>query len=109
MGRNRVAIPPREFELLALFLGHPGALLSRDEILDGVWGPRLDVSANVVDVYVCYLRRRLGAWRVPFQIATVRGVGYRFEPLKDDRSLNVEERAPGVSAITEGTALNRAA
>ena len=69
-----IELSAREFELLRTFLQHPDQVLSREQLLDRVWGYDYDPGSNVVDVYVGYLRRKLGAHR--FQ--TVRGVGYRF-------------------------------
>jgi DNA-binding response OmpR family regulator len=55
---------------------HPGQVLSRQQILDGVWGYTFDPRSNLVDVYIGYLRRKLDAnGRSP--IETVRGMGYR--------------------------------
>lgn len=66
----------REFAMLEMFLSHPGQVLSREQLLSGVWGYDFDPGSNVVDVYVRYLRRKVGAER----IVTVRGMGYRFQP-----------------------------
>jgi two-component system OmpR family response regulator len=68
-----VVLSPKEFALLALFMRHPGDVMSRTRILDHVWDFAYDGGSNVVDVYVGYLRRKLGGDR----IETVRGVGYR--------------------------------
>lgn len=65
----------REFTLAEMFLRNPGQVLSREQLLDKVWGLDFDPSSNVVDVYVGYLRRKFGA----ATIGTVRGMGYRFE------------------------------
>lgn len=74
-----VELSAREFALAETFLRHPGQVLSRDQLLRLVWGSAeaaSGASSNVVDVYVRYLRRKLG----PEWIATVRGAGYRLEP-----------------------------
>jgi DNA-binding response OmpR family regulator len=63
----------KEFSLLETFLRHPGQVLSREQLLSHVWGYDFDPGSNVVDVYVGYLRRKLGAER----FETVRGMGYR--------------------------------
>ena len=63
----------REFTLLEVFMRHPGQVLSREQLLSHVWGYDYDPGSNVVDVYVRYLRKKLGAAR----IVTVRGMGYR--------------------------------
>jgi DNA-binding response OmpR family regulator len=72
-----VSLSTREFALLGYLLRHPGQVLSRQQILDAVWGFAHDPRSNVVDVYVGYLRAKLdGAG--PSVIDTVRGMGYRF-------------------------------
>ena len=68
-----VDLSTREFTLLEVFLRHPGQVLSREQLLSRVWGYDFDPGSNVVDVYVRYLRRKLGHER----IETVRGAGYR--------------------------------
>jgi two-component system OmpR family response regulator len=72
-----VALSPREFALLDFFMRRPGDALSRSEILDHVWEYAYDGTSNVVDVYVGYLRQRLGAAGAVDVLRTVRGVGYR--------------------------------
>jgi DNA-binding response OmpR family regulator len=67
-----VELSAREFTMLEVFLRHPGQVLSREQLLSHVWGYDHDPGSNVVDVYVGYLRRKLGRDR----IATVRGMGY---------------------------------
>ncbi len=64
----------REFMLAEIFMLNPGQVLSREQLLDHVWGFDFDPGSNVVDVYVGYLRRKFGAEA----ISTVRGMGYRF-------------------------------
>jgi DNA-binding response OmpR family regulator len=70
---REVELSAREFAMAREFLEHPGQVLSREQLLSRVWGYDFDVSSNVVDVYVRYLRSKLGAER----LATIRGVGYR--------------------------------
>ncbi len=65
----------REFALAVVFFRHPGQVLSREQLLSQVWGYDFDPGSNVVDVYVGYLRRKLGKDRV----VSVRGMGYRLE------------------------------
>ncbi|MEP6759857.1 MAG: response regulator transcription factor [Sporichthyaceae bacterium] len=76
-----VALSPREFALLDYFMRRPGDVLRRSEILDHVWDYAYDGTSNVVDVYVRYLRTRLGAAGAPELLETVRGVGYRLAAL----------------------------
>jgi DNA-binding response OmpR family regulator len=71
---EKVELSAREFELLRTFLEHPNQVLSREQLLAHVWGYDYDPGSNVVDVYVGYLRRKLGSDR----FETVRGVGYRY-------------------------------
>ena len=68
-----VELSAREFALLETFLTHPGQVLSREQLLSRVWGYDFDPGSNVVDVYVRYLRKKLGAEH----FVTVRGMGYR--------------------------------
>jgi two-component system copper resistance phosphate regulon response regulator CusR len=75
VGEESVELSAREFALAELFLRHPGQVLSREQILSNVWGYDFDPSSNVVDVYVGYLRKKLG----PELITSVRRMGYRLE------------------------------
>ena len=70
---REVELSARQFALTELLLRHPGEVLSREEILSHVWGIDHDPGSNVVDVYIRYLRQKLGAEL----IETVRGMGYR--------------------------------
>ena len=71
-GRS-VELTAREFTLTETFMRHPGQVLSREQLLSHVWGYDFDPGSNVVDVYVRYLRKKLGDTTVE----TVRGMGYR--------------------------------
>jgi DNA-binding response OmpR family regulator len=68
-----VELTAREFTMLEVLMRHPGQVLSREQLLSHVWGYDYDPGSNVVDVYVGYLRKKLG----PNAIETVRGMGYR--------------------------------
>lgn len=68
-----VELSAREFALAEVLLDHPRQVLSREQLLDMVWDSAADTSSNVVDVYIRYLRNKLGSQR----IVTVRGAGYR--------------------------------
>ena len=72
-GKHEVDLSAREFALAEVFLRNPGQVLSREQLLSRVWGYDFDPGSNVVDVYVRYLRNKLGAER----FVTVRGMGYR--------------------------------
>jgi DNA-binding response OmpR family regulator len=76
---DEVALKPREFDLLAFLMAHPGQALTREQILTGVWGYDYSGDARTVDTHVKALRERLGDRAdAPRWIETVRGVGYRF-------------------------------
>jgi DNA-binding response OmpR family regulator len=70
---GEVDLTQREFTLLETLLRHRGQVLSREQLLSQVWGMDFDPGSNLVDVYVGYLRRKLGE----DSIETVRGAGYR--------------------------------
>jgi two-component system copper resistance phosphate regulon response regulator CusR len=76
-GGRPITLSTTEFELLVHLLRHHGQVLSREQILSAVWGYEHDPATNVVDVYVGYLRRKLGQPGDPAPIFTVRSVGYR--------------------------------
>jgi len=71
---RQIDLSAREFALAEMFLTNAGQVLSREQLLDHVWGLDFDPGSNVVDVYVGYLRKKFGS----NTIATVRGMGYRF-------------------------------
>jgi DNA-binding response OmpR family regulator len=70
-------LTPLEFKLLSAFVRHPNQVLSREQLLDLVWGDARGVSNDQVKLYVGYLRRKLGDG---VELETVRGFGYRFRP-----------------------------
>lgn len=76
VGGDAVELTSREFALAQVFFEHPDQVLTREQLLSRVWGFDFDPGSNVVDVYVRYLRRKLG----DDHIQTVRGAGYRFVP-----------------------------
>jgi two-component system copper resistance phosphate regulon response regulator CusR len=73
VGYRPVELTAREYSLLEVFLRHPDHVLSREQLLNHVWGYDYDPGSNIVEVYVRYLRRKLG----DDVIETVRGMGYR--------------------------------
>ena len=75
VGEEWVDLTAREFALAEYFFRRPGQVLSREQILSNVWGYDFDPLSNVVDVYIGYLRKKLG----PDTIASVRGMGFRLE------------------------------
>ena len=75
VGGDPVELSAREFALAEFFFRHPGQVLSREQILSHVWGYDFDPGSNVVDVYVGYLRKKIGHGR----ISSIRRMGYRLE------------------------------
>ena len=73
VGERSVELTAREFALTETLMRHPGQVLSREQLLSHVWGYDFAPESNVVDVYIRYLRRKLG----PGVISTARGMGYR--------------------------------
>jgi two-component system OmpR family response regulator len=76
-GTSEIELSAKEFAVLELFLRHPGAVLTRSQILNAAWDVAFEATSNVVDQYVNYLRRKID---IPFgrhDLETVRGTGYR--------------------------------
>jgi DNA-binding response OmpR family regulator len=81
VGDREVSLTPLEFKLLSAFVRHPNQVLSREQLLDLVWGDAFGVSGDQVKLYVGYLRRKLSPdapENAP--VETVRGFGYRYRP-----------------------------
>jgi two-component system, OmpR family, response regulator len=78
---EELSLTPREFGLLEVFMRHPGDVLSRFELLEHVWDEAYENRSNVIEVYVGYLRDKLGREA----IETVRGAGYRLAADGDRR------------------------
>jgi DNA-binding response OmpR family regulator len=76
---NPINVPPKEFDLLATFLRHRGRALSRDVLLERVWGEDSFIDTHTVDVHIRWLREKIEVNpSKPQRIVTVRGVGYKF-------------------------------
>jgi heavy metal response regulator len=75
-----ISLTTKEFAILEYFVRNANRVLSRTQIAEHVWDYEFVASSNVVDVYVRYLRRKLGDDREPRLLQTVRGVGYRLQP-----------------------------
>lgn len=75
-GEREVALSTTEFNLLHLFMENPRQVLTRESIMDAVWGYDFEGESNVLEVYVGYLRRKLEEGGMPRVLHTVRGVGY---------------------------------
>ncbi|MEO0374476.1 MAG: winged helix-turn-helix domain-containing protein, partial [Cyanobacteria bacterium P01_A01_bin.17] len=74
--QRTIDLTMKEFELLKLFMEHPGEVLTREQILDQVWGYDFMGESNVIEVYIRYLRLKIEASADQRLIHTVRGVGY---------------------------------
>ena len=77
---RQISLTKIEFDLLELFMHHPRQVLTRDQILDLVWGYTFDSGTNSLAVYIGYLRRKLEEAGESRLIQTVRGVGYALRP-----------------------------
>ncbi|MBV8883045.1 MAG: response regulator transcription factor [Chroococcidiopsidaceae cyanobacterium CP_BM_RX_35] len=73
VGDHTIELSAKEFTMMETFLRHPGQVISREQMLNRVWGYNYDPGSNIVDVYVGYLRKKLGS----NLFETVRGRGYR--------------------------------
>lgn len=84
--REGYAVPltAREFALLKCFLERPGTVLSREQLLEAVWGIDFDTGTNIVDVYVNYLRRKTEIHGLPRLIVTKVGAGYLLKVQDED-------------------------
>lgn len=75
-GKNEVELTPREYDLLLFLMKHEKQVLTRDQLLERVWGFQYSGDTNVVDVYIRYLRKKIDTGEKRKLIKTVRGVGY---------------------------------
>jgi len=73
VGGEDLELSAREYSMLQALISHPNQVMSREQLLSAVWGYDFDPASNVIDVYIGYLRKKLGA----DAIETVRGAGYR--------------------------------
>ena len=76
-GERKIELTPKEFALLEYLMRNQGRAVSRPMIIEHVWNFSFDTMTNVVDVYINYLRKKIGGEEAPKLIHTVRGVGYR--------------------------------
>ena len=97
-----VAVTTREFALLAYLMRHPRQVLSRQQILDAVWGFAHDPRSNVVDVYVGYLRGKLDGGRA---VGDRDGAGDGLPPRRLMRRIGIRTRLAAVSALLAGGVL----
>lgn len=82
VGDRTLLLPLKEFELLYYLMSHPRQVLSREQLIEAVWGIDYDGDERTVDVHVKRLRERFSKLTDDFQIRTVRGIGYSLEVKK---------------------------
>ncbi|NMA80482.1 MAG: response regulator transcription factor, partial [Jeotgalicoccus halophilus] len=77
---EQLVLTPKEFELLLYLANHPGKVLSRDQLLNGVWDFHYDGDTRIVDVHISHLREKIESdTKQPVYIRTIRGFGYKME------------------------------
>ncbi|SDK65324.1 response regulator transcription factor [Lacicoccus qingdaonensis] len=77
---EQLILTPKEFELLLYLANHRGKVLSRDQLLNGVWDFQYDGDTRIVDVHISHLREKIESdTKKPIYIRTIRGFGYKFE------------------------------
>jgi DNA-binding response OmpR family regulator len=76
---QKLTLPPKEFELLFKLASYPGQTLSREQLIEDIWGFDFEGNERTLDVHINRLRERFPEERYSFQIKTIRGLGYRLE------------------------------
>ncbi|MGO4545174.1 response regulator transcription factor [Paenibacillus sp. 2TAB23] len=82
VGADYFTLPPKEFELLFMLVSHLGRTLTRNQLIEGIWGYDFDGNERTLDVHINRLRERFVSWNISIKISTIRGLGYRLEALK---------------------------
>ncbi len=90
---QEISLTVKEFNLLRLLIQNGGRVLTRDKILDSVWGYNYYGESRTVDVHIRRLRKKLGAW-AETHIATIIGVGYRFDAAPNTLSVSPSQPIP---------------
>ncbi|MBU9721277.1 MULTISPECIES: response regulator transcription factor [Bacillaceae] len=85
VNEEEVVLAPREMEILHYFACHPNQVLSRQQLLDKVWGYDFEGDPRTLDVHIKRIRDKLGQHGAKWSVTTIRGVGYRFEGKVKDR------------------------
>jgi two-component system OmpR family response regulator len=78
-GGENITLPLKEFELLFKLASYPGKTLSRDQLIEDIWGYDFEGNERTLDVHINRLRDRFPEERYAFKIRTIRGLGYRLE------------------------------
>ena len=82
-GNEVIKLTLKETQLLELFIRNKGQVITREQILDRVWGLDTDVEMNNVEIYIYYLRKKLEPVQGNVRIETVRGIGYCLKEIID--------------------------
>ena len=78
-GDKKVRLGKKEFSIMRIFLSNGEAIVSKETLINKVWGYESDAEDNNVEVYISFLRKKLAFLKAPVQIATLRKFGYRLE------------------------------
>ena len=81
--KSELRLASKEYQMMEMFLSHPGQVFSVDQFMDKIWGYDSNAEQNVVWVYISYLRKKLNALDAHVQIKATRGLGYSLEVLHD--------------------------
>ncbi|VBB07132.1 transcriptional regulatory protein c terminal [Lucifera butyrica] len=79
VGSEKLTLPLKEFELLYKLAGYPGRTISREQLIEDIWGYDFEGNERTLDVHINRLRERFPAEQCDFKIRTIRGLGYRLE------------------------------
>ncbi len=94
-GEREIKLTPREFEILRFMMRCPGQVVSRNMILESIWGYGFECYSNLINVHINHLRRKVDGDRPDKLIHTVRGVGFIMELRADSESVDSELRCAG--------------
>jgi len=103
-GESEVSLTPKEMALFEYFLANPNQVLTRAKLLEGVWGLDFDPESNIVDVYIRYLREKLGSVGKKDLVETVRGAGYRVMILSEAQTERKRQLEMSVVTFTAAVA-----
>lgn len=105
VAEKQVTLTKTEYDLLCFFVQHKNEALSRDKIIDAVWGKEHYIESSAVDVYVRYLRSKIDRDGEPSHITTLRGIGYimKDEQPSEDASASENHSVGGGAATVKGT------
>lgn len=93
LDNQRITLTRKEYDLLALLVGHAGEIIPRDALLMRVWGYGAEIRTRTLDVHIRRLRKKLGGYADQY-IETIFGIGYRFQPFHAPRFLQSEPDRP---------------